>query len=150
MEKNIVKTLPETPGIYIFKAKRQPIYIGKAINLKRRVSSYFDLHLETKTSRMVGEVDKLGFIKVTSELEALLLEAKLINLYKPKYNSVAKDDKHPLFITITKDTYPRVITTRKNGSYGPFPSSRAVYSVLRMLRKVFPYSEHKIGKRRCL
>lgn len=134
-----------------------PIYIGKALNLKRRVSSYFDLELEVKTARMIHEAQELSFVQVGSELEALLLEAKLIRKYMPKYNIAAKDDKHPLYIQITKEKYPRVITVRKINlnkgrslaNYGPFPSSKNVRSVLKMIRQIFPYSDHKLGKRGC-
>jgi excinuclease ABC subunit C len=132
--------------------------VGKAINLKRRVSSYFDLNLEIKTARMISEATHLSYIQVGSELEALLLEAKLIRSYMPHYNIAAKDDKHPLYILITKEEFPRVITGRKTdlektpviAVYGPFPSSRSVYTVLRMIRRIFPFSDHKIGKRACL
>lgn len=99
---------------------------------------------------MVDEASSIETIKVNSELEALLLESKLIHKFQPKYNSVAKDDKNPLYITITKDEFPRVITTRREGTFGPFPSSNNVRSVLRMIRRIFPYSDHKIGKRACL
>lgn len=150
--------LPETAGVYFFYNKSKVIYIGKAINLKRRVSSYFDLDLETKTAKMISEATRLSFIKVDSELEALLLEAKLIRTYMPHYNIISKDDKHPLYILITKEQFPRIISARKlmtnnyqlMASYGPFPSSKIVYSVLKMIRRVFPYSDHKIGKRACL
>jgi excinuclease ABC subunit C len=149
--------LPESAGIYLFLKKDAPIYVGKAINLKRRVSSYFDLKLDPKTSRMIKEAEKFSFIQVESELSALLLEAKLIHRYLPKYNIVAKDDKHPLYIRITKEKYPRVITARKIAQkepnlafYGPFPSSKNVYSVLRMIRRIFPYSDHTLGKRGCI
>lgn len=152
------KNLPDSPGVYLYFKENKPIYIGKAINLKRRVSSYFDLHLEPKTAKMISEANFFSFIKVTSELESLLLEAKLIRKYMPQYNIAAKDDKHPLYIIITKELYPRVITARKTdlesqknaATYGPFPSSGSVRSVLRMIRRIFPYSDHKIGKRRCI
>jgi excinuclease ABC subunit C len=155
---NLYKLLPETPGVYVFFKDDVPIYIGKAINLKRRVSSYFDINLEGKTAKMVSEAKSLAYIKVTSEFEALLLEAKLIRKYMPHYNIAAKDDKHPLYIFITKEKYPRVLTLRKGqlnkfpskAYFGPFPSSSNVRSVLRMLRRIFPYSEHKLGKRACL
>ncbi|MFI5241082.1 MAG: UvrB/UvrC motif-containing protein [Microgenomates group bacterium] len=153
----VYKFFPETPGIYIFWQKGAAIYIGKAINLQRRVSSYFDINLEVKTNRMVAEADSLSFIKVTSELEALLLEAKLINVNQPKYNSISKDDKHPLYIRITKEEYPRIVTARKIEQdqdslafFGPFPSSKNVFTVLRSLRRNFHYSDHKLGKRACL
>lgn len=154
----VARGLPESPGVYIFFDALKIIYIGKAINLKRRVSSYFDLDLEPKTARMIESATSLSFIKVASELEALLLEARLIRKYMPHYNIAAKDDKHPLYIVITKENFPRVLAVRKlvaNGyqlmaSFGPFPSSTTVRSVLRMLRRIFPYSDHKVGKRGCL
>lgn len=154
---NTYQGLPESAGIYVFFKNLRPIYIGKATNLKRRVSSYFDLNLEVKTSRMMSKAQDLSYIQVTSELEALLLEARLIRLYMPKYNVISKDDKHPLYIQITKEKYSRIITARKIAEnqknvafYGPFPSSTNVRSVLRMLRRIFPYSDHKLGKRGCL
>ena len=107
---------------------------------------------------MISDAQELSFIQVGSELEALLLEARLIRSYKPKYNIISKDDKHPLYIQITKEKYPRVITVRKIdlesepslANYGPFPSSKNVRSVLKMIRRIFPYSDHKLGKRPCL
>lgn len=105
---------------------------------------------------MVQEAEDISIIEVGSELEALLLEAKLIRSYMPKYNSSSKDDKHPLYIKITKEKFPRIITVRKNDEiptlaiFGPFPSSTSVYSVLRMLRRIFPFSDHKLGKRACI
>ncbi len=153
----VYKKFPETPGIYVFWKDGKAIYIGKAINLQRRVSSYFDLNLEIKTKRMVSEATHLSFVKVNSELEALLLEARLINNNQPKYNSISKDDKHPLYIRITNEEYPRIVTARKIEAksknlafFGPFPSSKNVYTVLRSLRRHFPYSDHKLGKRPCL
>ena len=99
---------------------------------------------------MVEEADKITYIQVTSELESLLLESYLIKKYKPKYNILLKDDKHALYIVITKEEFPRVITSRKNGNYGPFPNSANVKTILKLIRKVFPYSDHKIGKKACL
>lgn len=154
----VTKSLPETPGVYIFFKNEVPIYVGKAVNLKRRIRTYFDLDLEPKTKRMVTQANFLSWIKVDSELESLLLEARLIRGLMPHYNIQAKDDKHPLYIIITKEEFPRVLSVRKQlaigydlmASFGPFPSSRNVHSVLRMLRKIFPYSDHKIGQRACI
>lgn len=149
--------IPATPGVYIFWQQDLPIYIGKAVNLKSRLKSYFAVKLFPKTARMIKEADSLSFISVASELESLLLEAKLIRGYKPKYNFAAKDDKHPLYIRVTKEDYPRVITARKIDDrernlafFGPFPSSSSVRMVLKLLRRVFPFSDHKLGKRPCL
>jgi excinuclease ABC subunit C len=157
-ETSKVKQLPESPGIYIFSnLKDKPIYVGKSFNLKERIRSYFSKSLLLKTKNMVNEARKISYIKVSSELEALLLESKLIKLYKPKYNSISKDDKNPLYIKITKDSYPKVLTARKIEEkenniafFGPFPKSNNVRSVLKLIRKIFPYSDHKIGKRGCL
>lgn len=150
--------LPESPGVYVYFKKGKPIYIGKAINLKKRVASYFRLNLETKTKKMISEATEMTYIKVESEFEALLLEAKLIKSYQPQYNIIAKDDKHPLYIVITKDEFPIVKAVRKNdlksystlSTHGPFPSYTNVKDVLKILRRIFPYSDHKLGKRACL
>jgi excinuclease ABC subunit C len=157
VHRNQIHDIPETPGIYVFFKLSKPIYIGKAINLKRRISSYFDIHLGPKTQKMMSEADQFSFIQVTSELEALLLEARLIRTHMPHYNVAAKDDKHPIYILISKEEYPRIITVRKTAInnpniavYGPFPSSTNARGVLKMLRRVFPYSDHKIGIRGCL
>lgn len=141
--------LPEVPGVYTFWKKNLPIYIGKAVNLKSRLNSYLALNLGVKTSQMMSEANSITHILVTSDLEALLLESSLIKRYKPKYNIVLKDDKHALYIVITKEKFPRVLTSRKFGNYGPFPNSTNVKTILKMLRKIFPYSDHKLGKKPC-
>ena len=162
INKGQVSLLPETPGVYIFwNKKRKAVYVGKANNLKRRVSSYLTTKLSKKTSKMIKEADKFSFVRVNSELEALLLEASLVKKNQPKYNFVLRDDKHPLYIKITREKYPRVLTARKieenlsaGGKniafFGPFPSSTNVKCVLRILRKILPFSDHKLGKRECL
>lgn len=150
--------LPENSGVYLFRnADGEIIYVGKAINLKNRVKSYFVNSPLPKTAKMLTEVRSLSFVLVNSDLESLLLEAFLIKSLQPKYNTIAKDDKHPLYIKITKEIYPRVLTARKVDEkelalafFGPFPSSYKVRGVLRMLRKIFPYSDHKLGERPCL
>lgn len=154
----VYKNLPKNPGVYVYFKKGFPIYIGKAVNLKSRVSSYFRLSLETKTAKMMSEAEEIGYINVTNDLEALLLEARLIKSFQPKYNIISKDDKHPLYIVITKEKFPRIITARKNdlirmkpqSVYGPFPSTTSVRSVLKMLRRIIPYCEHKLGNRPCI
>src|SRR3989304_10292221 len=105
--------LPQVSGVYVFWQKNTPIYIGKAINLRNRIKSYFAVNPGPKTLRMLKDANYLSYIKVTSEIEALLLEAKLIRKNLPKYNSAARDDKHPLYIQITKEEFPRIITVRK-------------------------------------
>jgi len=156
-ERKQLKKLPDTPGIYFFwSINKTALYIGKAINVKKRVTSYFSKNLQDKTTNMVAESTHISYLKVGSELEALVLEAKLISTYKPKYNAVLKDDKKPLYIKITKEEYPRVITARKldksnsKDFFGPFPSGYKVRQVLRMLRKIFPFADHLPGKRACI
>ncbi len=141
--------LPEVPGVYTFWKKNLPIYIGKAVNLKSRLNSYLALNLGVKTTQMMSEANSVTYIQVTSDLEALLLESSLIKQYKPKYNIVLKDDKHALYILITKEKFPRVLTSRKFGNYGPFPNSTNVKTIMKHVRKIFPYSDHKLGKKPC-
>lgn len=153
------RKLPETAGVYLFAdSSHQVIYIGKAKNLKSRISSYFGPDLSLKTARMVNEAKTLSFIKVGSEIEALLLEAKLVREKQPKYNIQLKDDKSPLYIAITADKYPRVIAVRKTqlgelkikAIFGPFLESLSVRKVLRWVRHIIPYSQHLPTKRVCI
>lgn len=158
ISKKIFLKLPEVPGVYTFWKDDTPIYIGKSVNIKLRLNSYLDLNLSVKTAQMVSEADQVTFIEVTSDLEALLLEAYQVKKYKPKYNILLKDDKHALYIVITKEEFPRVLAVRKldpkpytlYAKYGPFPNSTNVKTILKMIRKVFPFSDHKIGKKPCL
>jgi excinuclease ABC subunit C len=158
ISKTSFRNTPTNPGIYIFWKKDEVVYIGKAINLKNRLKSYLQINLNTKTKRMINSANSVSLIKVENELEALLLEAYLIKKFQPKYNIIAKDDKNPLYIKITKEKYPRIITARKVDEekkdfisfFGPFPSSSIVKDVLRLLRRNFSYSDHKISNRACI
>ena len=140
--------MPQDPGVYQFLDEKGTIlYVGKAKNLKNRVSSYFAnrKNLLGKTASLVEQVKKIKVIPVESEIEALLLEANLIKKYTPKYNIRLTDGKaYPLIRITTKEAYPAVLTARrpddKNSLYfGPYPNSSAVRNVLRLLRKIFPY-----------
>lgn len=150
--------IPQSAGVYTFWENDIPIYIGKSVNLKSRLNSYLLPNLGAKTKAMVKAAQKVTFIKVNSDLESLLLESSLIKKYKPKYNIVLKDDKHALYIVITKEEFPRVLAVRKldsslyspSSTFGPFPSSNNVKLILKMIRKVFPFSDHKITKKPCL
>ena len=158
IKKSSFNLLPDSPGVYIYwNNSGVPIYIGKAKSLKNRLGSYLLKILETKTKKMVSEAISVSIIRVSSEIESLLLEANLIRTCQPQYNISSKDDKHPLYIKITKEEYPQILTARKVdigadtfSSYGPFPSSKTVYSVLRVIRRIFPFADHKVGKRPCL
>lgn len=121
--------------------------MGKAKNLKSRVSSYFGNYgaLETKTAQLVSHIAYIQITQVDSELEALLLEAFYIKKFAPKYNIRLTDNKsYPLIRITVKETYPAVLTARKTDDphsiyFGPFPSSSSVRMVLRVLRRIFPY-----------
>lgn len=154
------KDLPTTPGIYLFlDEKNEVIYVGKAKNLKNRVSSYFTNKngLGEKTRLLVSQIKKIKTIKVESELESLLLEASNIKQYKPKYNLRLIDDKAYIQIRITINSqFPAILLARKEEKdkavyFGAFPNSTAVKSVLKTIRKIFPYqSVLNHPKRICL
>ncbi len=126
--------------------KNKVLYVGKAINLKSRVSSYFAKSgLGEKTKLMVSKINRIRIITVESELEALLLEAFYIKKYKARYNVKLADGKAYVLIKINlKDKYPAVLISRKKDDldsvyFGPYPNSSAVRTVLRVIRKAFPY-----------
>lgn len=153
----VYKTLPQEPGVYMFWRNKKLLYVGKAQNLKNRITSYFSQSLLPKTSKLMTNANYISFIVVISELEALLLEAKLIRKYKPKYNSTLRDDKSPLYIRTTNDFYPRILTARRietgvqtKSWYGPFPSATSVRFVLKSIRRIFPFATHKLGARACI
>lgn len=156
INKKKFKKLPDTPGVYFFFSAKEIIYIGKAINLKSRLNSYLLPNLGPKTSQMIKTAKYISYLKVFSELEALLLESNLIHKHKPKFNIIAKDDKHALYIVITNDKFPRLLTCRKLDAFkytdifGPFPNSKNIRTILKLIRKIFPFSDHKLGKKPCL
>ena len=142
--KSILAILPTGPGVYRYYDKDgELIYVGKAKNLKRRVTSYFNKEQTGKTRLLVSRIADLKFIVVESESEALLLENNLIKQYKPRYNVMLKDDKTYPWICIKKEEFPRVFLTRKkpnDGSeyYGPYPSVRTAHVLLDLLRQAYP------------
>lgn len=144
----ILATLPTKPGCYLYRnAEGTIIYVGKAINLKNRVRSYFhaDSSHDNKTRRLVRDIADIEWIVVGSELEALILEMNLIKKHRPKYNIRLKDDKRYPYIKIHwNEPFPKVTVTRQmvdDGSryFGPYTSAWAVYQTLEVLRKIFPY-----------
>jgi len=143
-----LNSLPTRPGVYLYRdARGTVIYVGKAVNLRNRVRSYFHASAEQspKTLRLLSELADLEVWPTDTELEALLLECNLIKRYRPKYNVRLKDDKrYPYIKVVWQDPFPKVLTTRQmqqdGGRYfGPFTHSSAVYQTLDMLRKIFPY-----------
>ena len=132
--------VPATPGVYWFMQSGKVIYVGKAKNLKNRLNSYCQLaRLDPKTKLMLQTADRLKFKTLTSEIEAILTESQLIKLYQPRFNLILKDDKSPVYLTITKEAYPRILITRQTGTFGPFSSSRTLRQILERLRHIFPF-----------
>ena len=145
--KTALAKLPEAPGVYrYFDEEGTVIYVGKAKNLKNRVSSYFaksNQH-DRKTKRLVSQICNLEFTIVHTEFDALLLENTLIKKYQPKFNILLKDDKMYPFICITNEPFPKLITTRrvdkKLGTFfGPFAHQRAMYALLEMFGQLYKF-----------
>lgn len=139
-----LKSLPNTPGVYKYFNKEVLIYVGKAKNIKKRVSSYFNKQTgnSLKTRKLVSEIDHIEYVIVDSEYDALLLENNLIKENQPKYNILLKDDKSFPFICISNDRFPKIYTTRRNeldeGEYfGPYTSVRALNNVIELIRSLY-------------
>jgi len=137
--------LPETPGVYLWKTGEAIIYVGKAKNLKARVTSYF--HGEGKSLRICQEATHLDFIVVRDEVEALLLEANLIKHHRPHYNVLMKDDKHYPFLKLTREEWPMLMVVRRvedDGAryWGPFPEASAVRRIKRLVDRFFPLRQN--------
>ena len=143
--------LPTSPGVYLMKNDQgEIIYVGKAINLRNRVRSYFrELKPDqAKTKALVKHIVDLEYILADNELEALVLECNLIKKHRPKYNINLKDDKTYPYLKITNEPYPQVIVTRKvakDGAryYGPYPSVNELRNSLELIRKIFPFRSCK-------
>jgi len=144
-------TLPESPGIYkFFNKENKIIYIGKAINLKKRVASYFNKnHTHFKTKLLVKQIIKVENIVVETEMDALLLENNLIKKFKPKYNVLLKDDKTYPWICIEREPKPKIFYTRKvdknKGQYfGPFTNVKSVKFLIRLIKDIYPFLNHEL------
>ncbi len=140
-----LRSLPNKPGVYQYLDKEGTIiYVGKAKDLKKRVSSYFNKQNDSgKTRVLVSKIRDIKYIIVDSELDALLLENNLIKEHQPKYNIQLKDDKTYPWICIKKEPFPRVFSTRrliKDGSkyYGPYPSVYVINTLLELIREIYP------------
>ncbi len=140
-----IAILPDTPGVYTYYGKDgNVIYIGKAVNLKRRVSSYFThAHDSLRTNLLVRAIADMSYIVVPTEQDALNLENSMIKEYKPRYNVLLKDDKSYPWIAVTNEMYPRVFLTRhriKDGSryYGPYTNTSVARVVLDLIRELYP------------
>jgi excinuclease ABC subunit C len=143
--KEKISILPDTPGCYLyFDAAGTVIYVGKAKNLKRRVSSYFNrTHESVRTNMLVRNIVDLKYLVVPTEEDALNLENSLIKEYMPRYNVLLKDDKSYPWIVVTKEHFPRVFLTRtrlKDGSkyFGPYTNTAVAKTVLNLIRELYP------------
>ena len=148
----ILRTLPHSPGVYRFYDKDNNIlYVGKAKNLKNRVSSYFRTqHSSARLRIMVKKIERIETTITNTELEALLLENNMIKNLKPRYNMQLKDDKSYPFIAITNEPFPRIFLTRNRHIpnaeyYGPYASVRSAKSLLELIHKLFPLRTCKLN-----
>jgi len=154
--KELIKTIPCEPGVYLFKDKdRKIIYIGKAKNLHLRISDYLAPHTSPKYQALLTLAEDIEFIVTSSESEAMLLEFNLIHFHRPKFNIRLKDDKSYPYLKISKDTFPRVSVTRrvtKDGAiyFGPFTNVKALRQSLQFIRKYFPYRTCNTPQGPCL
>lgn len=143
-----VRSFPTTPGVYLMKdAQARVIYVGKAVNLKSRASSYFNqaAAVERRTAELVTEIADIDYLETETEVEALLLEARLIKDIRPRFNSELKDDKtFPYLEITTREDFPRVEFTRKPHSkgtklYGPFTNAKQLRGTITVLQKIFRF-----------
>lgn len=161
-----IKTFPDTPGVYFFRRGSDILYIGKATSLRDRTKSYFSNDISDtrgpKIVRMLELADSITFEKTDSVLEALLLESYLIKKYQPDYNTIAKDDKSDLYVVITKEDFPQILTVRGRDmlkmslksakekqpyeiahTFGPFPYGYTLREAMKIIRRIFPYRDVK-------
>ena len=150
--KGIVSNLPDSPGCYQYLNESGTIiYVGKAKNLKRRVSSYFNKEQQTlKTKLLVAKIADIRYVVVKSEADALLLENNLIKKHKPRYNVLLKDDKTYPSICITNDYFPKIFKTRKivkgAGRYfGPYTNAGALHALLGLIKELYPLRTCNLG-----
>ena len=149
---DLVKNLPNKPGVYRFYTPEDNLlYIGKAKNLKNRVSSYFQdgRPRNQRLTLMISQIDRVEYTEVKSEKESLILEANLIHELQPKYNVLLKDDKSYVYIRFSnRDPIPGIFLTRKkydtaSDYFGPYTKKYGVENTLRLLRQIFPYCQER-------
>ena len=147
-----IKSLPEVPGVYQYYDKQEKIiYIGKAKNLKKRVSSYFNRILDNhKTKLLVKNINRIEHVVVDSEMDALLLENNLIKKYKPRYNILLKDDKTYPWICIEKQPKPKIfftrnITDKSREYFGPFTSVKHLKILIQLIKETYPFLNQELN-----
>jgi len=150
--KDLVKNLPNKPGVYRFYSDQDTLlYIGKAKNLKNRVSSYFQegRPKNQRLTLMISQIDRVEYTEVKSEKESLILEANLIHELQPKYNILLKDDKSYIYVRFTnRDPIPGIFLTRRkydtvSNYFGPYTKKYGIENTLRLLRQIFPYCQER-------
>jgi excinuclease ABC subunit C len=150
----IAKSAPKQPGVYFWRdAKGTVLYVGRATSLKQRLSQYFQKDIDSRIAEMVNTASDLGWIVCDSLLEAIIQEAKYIKKYWPKYNIKDRDNRSFIYVVISNDKYPKPIIVRgqdlkkfpedKNKVFGPYQSQYLISNALRLIRKVFPWSNCK-------
>ena len=152
----ILRNLPQKPGVYRFYTKDDRVlYIGKAKNLKNRVSSYFQdgRPKNQRLTLMISQIDKIEYTVVKTEKESLILEANLIHQLQPKYNVLLKDDRSYLYVRFTQHPIPGIFLTRKkfdpNSQYfGPYTKKTGIYQTLRTLRTIFPFCQERYPQKK--
>ena len=156
--KSIIKSVPHKPGVYrYYDSSKNLLYIGKAKDLKNRVSSYFQESgdMSTRIRLMVSQINSIEYSVVNTDKEAILMEANLIHSLQPRYNILLKDDKSYSYVRVSRDIIPSVTLTRRkydpNSRYfGPFTRQFAITEALRTLRIIFPFClEKNIGDKPC-
>ncbi len=149
--KNKLKEMPNVPGVYFWLDKNnQVLYVGRATNLKNRLSQYFQKNIESRIAEMVSQAKDLRYLICENLLEAIILEAKYIKEYWPKYNVVDRDNRSFIYIVITQGSYPKPIIIRgqdlkkfpetKAKIFGPYQSRTLINNALRLIRPIFPWS----------
>jgi excinuclease ABC subunit C len=144
MDKIDYKAAPTASGIYVFTGKAgKVLYVGKAVNIRNRVKSYFKKVDNPRIRAMVDKSIGLKFIETDSEIEALILESQYIKKYKPRFNVVMRDDKQYFYVAITKEDFPKIFLTHQKKDkaeyIGPFTDGKAIRATLKLLRRIFPY-----------
>jgi excinuclease ABC subunit C len=156
IQKEVIKTIPHKPGVYrYYSMNEELLYVGKAKDLKNRVSSYFQegRPKNERLTLMISQIDRIEYTVVKSEKESLILEANLINSLQPKYNVLLKDDKNYIYVRITNDPIPGIFFARRKYDpnsqyYGPYTKKTGIINVLRTLRTIFPYCQERFPQKR--
>lgn len=146
-----IDLLPQTYGVYLFlDQNRKPIYIGKSVNLKKRLLNHLQNPFDPKTKKFVSLTKSIKIIPTQNEFDAIILEAQLIKRHQPAYNVELKDDKGHAFISISNDPWPLIKLVRKPTAFGPYLKKSDAYELLRYIRQIIPYATHQPQAKVCV